>query len=198
MKVGLKHTKDYILLVSPDEDVNYSKYIIPNYENSEIEKSEDYSSYDLESYNFISVIAYKKLNQEAPDLDLPLLPEFDDNVDELAKKYSSGKSSSPVFKEAHEEDFKAGYKAAYSKKIIDNLFFGEERILTQWQHELLENIVSLAQIKLYEPEVKTETSRLSDFYKYLLDKRLTHTSHEEIETQIKKYLRYLSSKTKKK
>ena len=39
-----------------------------------------------------------------------------------------------------------------AQNIIDVLFY-DDKVLTQWQHTLLENVISIAQTKLRQPDV---------------------------------------------
>lgn len=39
-----------------------------------------------------------------------------------------------------------------AQNIIDALFY-DDKVLTQWQHTLLENVISIAQTKLRQPDV---------------------------------------------
>ena len=42
-----------------------------------------------------------------------------------------------------------------AQNIIDVLFY-DDKVLTQWQHTLLENVISIAQTKLRQPPVSGE------------------------------------------
>lgn len=53
-----------------------------------------------------------------------------------------------------------------AQNIIDVLFY-DDKVLTQWQHTLLENVISIAQTKLRKPLVSGELpiSCVNDFEK---------------------------------
>jgi hypothetical protein len=55
------------------------------------------------------------------------------DLDELAKEYSKGKSSSNVFREAHEEDFKKGFQKAL-ELLVDKKFSEDKQ--TEWDVEI--------------------------------------------------------------
>jgi hypothetical protein len=46
-----------------------------------------------------------------------------------------------------------------AQNIIDALFY-DDKALTQWQHELLENVISIAQTKLRQPDVSGRSEQL--------------------------------------
>ena len=46
-----------------------------------------------------------------------------------------------------------------AQNIIDALFY-DDKALTQWQHTLLENVISIAQTKLRQPDVSGRSEQL--------------------------------------
>ena len=46
-----------------------------------------------------------------------------------------------------------------AQNIIDALFY-DDKALTQWQHGLLENVISIAQAKLRQPDVSGRSEQL--------------------------------------
>lgn len=49
-----------------------------------------------------------------------------------------------------------------AQNIIDALFY-DDKALTQWQHTLLENVISIAQTKLRQPDVSGRSELLIAF-----------------------------------
>lgn len=49
-----------------------------------------------------------------------------------------------------------------AQNIIDALFY-DDKALTQWQHTLLENVISIAQTKLRQPDVSGRSEQLLAF-----------------------------------
>lgn len=69
MKTEIKFTEDYVLLLDKENEVKSKDYIL-----------EEGKIYLLNNNSFMTgtkILAYKKLNPEAPDLDLPLLPDWE-------------------------------------------------------------------------------------------------------------------------
>lgn len=111
MKLKLKHTKQYLLLIDEkaklkDGDFHLEDGFIINI----------FPDHLTDIGECKKILAYLPLNSEATELPLPLLPPIDDVV-QLTKEYSKNKSSSDVFREAHEKDFIEGYKAAKAKQF---------------------------------------------------------------------------------
>lgn len=75
-------TEDYVLLL--DSSLNDGRY----YWN-DLDKALRTGKHWGYSYHY-GVLAYKKLNQQASDLDLPLLPDWDGEVDELTNDFHKG------------------------------------------------------------------------------------------------------------
>ena len=46
-----------------------------------------------------------------------------------------------------------------AQNIIDALFYND-KVLTQWQHTLLENVILIAQTKLRQPDVSERSKQL--------------------------------------
>ena len=53
-----------------------------------------------------------------------------------------------------------------AQNIIDALFY-DDKALTQWQHTLLENVISIAQTKLRQPDVSGRSELLLDFGNFI-------------------------------
>lgn len=150
----LVKTKDYLLLI--DEEAEINNYIIAK-DLSGIAKIKEYKRahilaievlQDVElgiSYyqksNWIKIIAYRKLNEKAKELDLPLLPNpFKDKVDveRLAEEYlqkwrglNNVHLSNIIHADRCKNDFIAGYKTAQSKQfsLEDMIGFAKYYIL---------------------------------------------------------------------
>jgi hypothetical protein len=114
--------------------------------------------------NCKKVIGYQPKGN-APELDLPLLPDVEDDVEKLAEEYADFSndyipmSFGGKFNETSKRDFIAGYKAAtkvYSEEDLRNAMhfgkFGEYEGIQKTQ----EFIQSLKQPKWFVVECKTE------------------------------------------
>jgi len=141
MKLQIIETPDYILAVSDEEvkegDLCFLKE--NHYVNGGVgiynhQRAIGWGiSYSPNGHNFFQkIIAYQPKNN-APELDLPLLPEIvvEDDVEKLAEKYADFSNDYiPIsfggkFNETSKRDFIAGYKAAtkvYSEEDIDNAY----------------------------------------------------------------------------
>lgn len=63
--------------------------------------------------NLENVLVFNKLIEQAKEMEKDQsLKKIIYDLDELASEYSEGKSTSEVFKRAHESDFKAGFQKA--------------------------------------------------------------------------------------
>lgn len=74
-----------------------------------------------------------------------------------------------------------------AQNIIDTLFY-DDKELTQWQHNLLENVISLAQTKLQHPDVSSRKDKLIDFLRWYSDERKLDYSNPHALVMIDKYL----------
>jgi len=74
-----------------------------------------------------------------------------------------------------------------AQNIIDALYY-DDKALTQWQHELLEIVISVAQTKLHKPDVSSRSGQLVNFLVYLNDKKLINNHDFDYESEVKKYL----------
>jgi hypothetical protein len=79
-----------------------------------------------------------------------------------------------------------------AQNIIDVLFY-DDKALTQWQHELLENVISIAQTKLHQPPVVGRSEQLVNFLLHLNDKMLINNQDFDYEKEAKKYLKKLTN-----
>ena len=52
-----------------------------------------------------------------------------------------------------------------AQNIIDELFY-DDKALTGWQHNLLENVISIAQTKLRQPDVSGRSELLKAFVEW--------------------------------
>ena len=75
-----------------------------------------------------------------------------------------------------------------AQNIIDALFYND-KALTQWQHELLGNVISIAQTKLRQPDVSGRSEQLVNFLLHLNDKELINNHEFDYEKEAKKYLK---------
>lgn len=119
----LQQTKDYLLLIDEEAEINGKETLfifesdtgLVNTINKEYEKN------DFDS----KIIAYRKLNSEAKELDLPELPPFEVDIEKLAcEKYNLKKGINDYderyynsYNVAKAEGFIEGYKAAQSKQF---------------------------------------------------------------------------------
>jgi hypothetical protein len=154
-KLEIIGTADYILAVSDEEIIKGDFVILTNNEIIEAEEG------DGSPKRKCKIIAYQP-KENAPELDLPLLPEMivEDDVERLAEKHLQfwrSKNNIHLSKIIHAErcknDFKAGYKAAtkvYSEEDLRNAMhfgkFGEYNGITTTQ----EFIQSLKQPKTFK------------------------------------------------
>lgn len=117
MRTELRHNKDYLFLVDKDSLAEIGDYITDSYN---IWKWDDNSSL----LGRKKVIAYRKLNEQAPDLDLPLLPNpFKEvDVEKLAFNYTlpSGFNRTDAGVSIMKA-FIAGYKAATKQFSLEDI-----------------------------------------------------------------------------
>ena len=123
MKLQIIETADYILAVS-DEEIKVDDYVFDNFcEINLVLKIRkcDFDSSHYRNKNWKKIIAYLPKNNDASELDLPLLPEMvvEDNVEKLAENYKNKKGSIPTT-ELEDEIFKLGFKDGYNK-CLENL-----------------------------------------------------------------------------
>jgi hypothetical protein len=156
-KFKLVETEDYLLAVS-DEEIEKDDYFYYIWFNADIIQKADSGS-NLNNLNaknpkdnFKKIIAYKPKGN-APELDLPLLPYVEDEVEKLAESYYT------QIRLAERTAFKFGYKAAtkvYSEEDLRKAMhfgkFGEYEGIQKTQ----EFIQSLKQPKWFVVECKTE------------------------------------------
>lgn len=107
MKTKLIKTKDYLLLI--DEEAKIGKYVW------DIEQKyirEDVSKYNITDFD-VEIIAYYPLTKEAKELDLPLLPPFEDTIPNSGYEEGMfGYTDTEV--RVAQNAFKEGYKTAQS------------------------------------------------------------------------------------
>ena len=75
-----------------------------------------------------------------------------------------------------------------AQNIIDELFY-DDNSLTQWQHALLENVISIAQTKLRQPDVSSRSQQLVNFLLHLNKEGLINNHDFDYEKEAKKYLK---------
>ena len=75
-----------------------------------------------------------------------------------------------------------------AQNIIDALFY-DDKALTGWQHTLLENVISIAQTKLHQPDVSGRSEQLVNFLLHLNGKGLINNYDFDYEKETKKYLK---------
>lgn len=120
----LIQTTDYLLLIDGEAEIKefFKGYVYqPHWkkpvklEDSSI--SLNYAEEDRKEYGGGKIIAYRKLNEEAKELDLPELPPFEVNIEKLAKdRYGKYEASIDIPNKYLREGFIDGYKAAQSDK----------------------------------------------------------------------------------
>jgi hypothetical protein len=117
-------TPDYYLAVSSDEEIKESDYLyFWNGQSGTIHKLKENQSSDNMYGSGLKIIAYQPKGN-APELDLPLLPEVEDDVDYLADKWSNFERASRWGKIVRDA-FKAGHKTAtkvYSEEDLREAF----------------------------------------------------------------------------
>ena len=176
-KFKLVETEDYLLAVS-DEEIEKDDYFYYIWFNADIIQKADSGS-NLNNLNaknpkdnFKKIIAYKPKGN-APELDLPLLPYVEDEVEKLAESYYT------QIRLAERTAFKFGYKAAtkvYSEEDLRKAMhfgkFGEYEGIQKTQ----EFIQSLKQPKWFVAEMKhtkSEVFRENDNVPYAVLKTTT-------------------------
>jgi hypothetical protein len=123
-KLQIIETTDYILAVS-DEEIKAGDYLyFWNGQSGIIHKLKENQSADNMYGSGLKIIAYQPKNN-APELDLPLLPEIsvEDDVN-LKAQYYAVSTKSPN-REAHRMGYVEGYKAAtkvYSEEDLRKAF----------------------------------------------------------------------------
>jgi hypothetical protein len=75
-----------------------------------------------------------------------------------------------------------------AQNIVDALFY-DDKALTQWQYELLVNVILIAQTKLRQPDVSGRSEQLVNFLIHLNDKELINNHDFDYEKEAKKYLK---------
>ena len=124
MKTKLIQTKDYLLLIDEEAEIKDKEIVTDSYGN--VRSFADLSflglGYDITTIH--KVVAYHPLTEEAKELDLPLLPPFEEvDVEKLALKTyhidSVETLDLPPFENTKNsvEGFIEGYKAAQSKQF---------------------------------------------------------------------------------
>jgi len=123
-KLQIVETPDYTLAVSEEEIKEGDLFLLGNYP----QKANSYAKKDeigilnwkevIKEYSCKKIIAYQPKNN-APELDLPLLPEMvvEEGVEKLAERYVDRRFTvNPdtifTFERLHRETFVAGYKSA--------------------------------------------------------------------------------------
>ena len=81
---------------------------------------------------------------------------------------------------------KKGLQEAQS--IIDALFY-DGKVITGWQHTLLQNVISIAQTKISQPDVSGRSEQLVNFLLHLNGKGLINNYDFDYEKEAKKYLK---------
>lgn len=102
----LTQTKEYLLFVDEKAEVCRGQHRLLNDEVEKIHEGHNYP------YRGFKIIAYRKLNENAKELDLPLLPNpFEVDTEKLS--YIESLKDFPLCRES----FEAGYKAAQPKQF---------------------------------------------------------------------------------
>jgi len=79
-----------------------------------------------------------------------------------------------------------------AQNIIDALFY-DDKALTQWQHTLLENVISIAQTKLRQPDVSGRSELLVSFLKWYVKDEMMRKEKELITSIVERYLNETNS-----
>jgi len=74
-----------------------------------------------------------------------------------------------------------------AQNIIDELFY-DDKALTGWQHKLLENVISIAQTKLRQPDVVGRSEQLKAFADYA-QKRVWEDGDKDLSEFVDEFLR---------
>ncbi len=139
MKLQIIETADYILAVS-DEEIKENTNTFKEGFNGDWFWNSKYNTIqrigDITSFDF-KIEAYQPKGN-APELDLPLLPDIEDDVEKLADEIIS--CSDTVDVQLVKEVWKAGYKAAtkgYSeedlRKAYDTNHYSQEEKDKHWE-----------------------------------------------------------------
>lgn len=109
----LIQTKDYLLLIDEEAEIKKGDYILEK--ESIINIFPDYLT-DLNECS--KIIAYHSLTKEAKELDLPLLPPFENevNINKLAETHAFNWYEKED-REIGKQSFIEGYKVAQSKQF---------------------------------------------------------------------------------
>jgi hypothetical protein len=75
-----------------------------------------------------------------------------------------------------------------AQNIIDSLFH-DERMLTQWQHSFLEEIISMAAAKNYHPPVAGRKEQFISLIKELINVGMIEEDDIDVEAWVENYLK---------
>ena len=126
-KMKLLQIKDYLLWIDEDAEIKPDDYIIHDTVDGIVEANDEWHYRGEKDDYWDKVIAYYPLKKEAKELDLPLLPPFEEvDIEELAyAKYPVSPQKRKVFLE--------GYKAAQSKQFsLEDMKDIMEEALNWW------------------------------------------------------------------
>lgn len=123
------NTDMYLLLIDEESEIKKGDYILEK--GLIINIFPDYLT-NLDECS--KIIAYRKLNKEAKELDLPLLPPFEeDNIEKLADNYAvDTQKVHPADSFIAKQSYIEGYKAAQSKQFSLEDVINYSNWLSQW------------------------------------------------------------------
>lgn len=124
----LKYTKDYLLLIDPEAKIKTNDYFVNTIQEEVYHNN--IKDYNVDKEYLKLIIAYYPLSKEAKELDLPLLPPFEKEIDveklaqEVYREYPASPKDKPDWtynRDIHvhkkRKAFIKGYKAAQSKQL---------------------------------------------------------------------------------
>lgn len=111
----LVQTKDYLLLIDEEAEIKPDDYIIHDTVEGIVEANDEWHYRGEKDNYWNKVIAFYPLTKEAKELDLPLLPPFEEDVVKLADEFYKNHQGRPYAME--KGAWREGYKAAQAKQF---------------------------------------------------------------------------------
>ena len=127
MQTKLIQIKDYLLLIDEEAEIQKGDLKIclnDNYISKYLSKQNIES--DTKCSDCKKIIAYRKLNEKAKELDLPLLPPFEEVNSALNNYISSYKSKFDPDRDIYAKGIKTGFIAGYKAAQQSNKQFSLE------------------------------------------------------------------------
>jgi hypothetical protein len=146
-KFKIVETEEYLLAIS-DEEIKEGEYCLADIYASDFYGVVLYNGAFAKHY-FRKIIAYQPKNN-APELDLPLLPEIvvEDDAEKLAENYKNKKGSIPTTEledEIFKLGFKDGYKAATKVYTEEDLRNAINMGIDLWMNSMTDNSAELTE-----------------------------------------------------